>query len=257
MKKLTFFVAVLLTGLLPSFAIEAQGDVWISSYVRADGTVVEGHWRSAADGNKFNNWSTRGNTNPHTKKAGSGIPEGTIWISGYTRADGAFVKGHFRTRADGNPFNNWTTIGNANPSTGEAGSYTPSRVVWVKGYTRKDGVVVQGYFRTLPNENTSDNWSAEGNINPATGKPGWVKTMKDHETIVLAALANYNNTNGAGLAFNEDSINILIRSGNLPECVSGVYQTVLGETACVSKDALSPKGARRIHLFEELYSDVE
>ena len=33
-------------------------------------------------------------------------PTGLIYVQGYTRRDGTYVRGHFRTRPDGNPFNN-------------------------------------------------------------------------------------------------------------------------------------------------------
>jgi hypothetical protein len=43
---------------------------------------------------------------------------------------------------------------------------------WVKGYTRKDGTVVPGYYKTAPNKTKNDNYSTKGNVNPHTGKPG-------------------------------------------------------------------------------------
>lgn len=45
----------------------------------------------------------------------------------------------------------------------------------VKGYHRKNGKIVQAYQRTRKNKNKFDNFSAEGNINPFTGKKGTKK----------------------------------------------------------------------------------
>jgi hypothetical protein len=45
-------------------------DVWVNGYYRSDGTYVRGHYRSAPDGNPWNNYSTRGNINPYTGKPG-------------------------------------------------------------------------------------------------------------------------------------------------------------------------------------------
>ena len=47
-------------------ASTASADTWGCGYFRSDGTYVQGHWRSAADGNFWNNWSTWGNYNPYT-----------------------------------------------------------------------------------------------------------------------------------------------------------------------------------------------
>lgn len=43
----------------------------VGGYTKKDGTVVKGHDRSTKDGSKDNNWSTKGNTNPETGKAGT------------------------------------------------------------------------------------------------------------------------------------------------------------------------------------------
>lgn len=44
----------------------------------------------------------------------------------------------------------------------------------VSGYLRKDGTYVQGHYRTSPNATINDNFSTYGNINPYTGKHGWI-----------------------------------------------------------------------------------
>ena len=42
------------------------GPVWVDGYVRDDGTYVEGHWRTAPDGDPTNNYSYPGNYNPNS-----------------------------------------------------------------------------------------------------------------------------------------------------------------------------------------------
>ncbi|HEU4583280.1 MAG TPA: hypothetical protein VFS67_33715 [Polyangiaceae bacterium] len=57
----------------------------VRGYVRKDGTYVAPHYRSAPDGNFWNNWSTRGNVNPYTGKPGTRTqpgPSGTRIPSG-------------------------------------------------------------------------------------------------------------------------------------------------------------------------------
>ena len=43
-------------------------------YFRKDGTLVHGHYRSKSNQTKFDNYSTKGNINPYTRKKGSNNP---------------------------------------------------------------------------------------------------------------------------------------------------------------------------------------
>lgn len=40
------------------------------------------------------------------------------WVRGYYRSDGTYVRPHYRTNPDGNPYNNYSFPGNYNPNTG-------------------------------------------------------------------------------------------------------------------------------------------
>jgi hypothetical protein len=53
-------------------------------------------------------------------------------------------------------------------------SQVNSKHVYVNGYYRSNGTYVEGYYRTAPNSTTTDNFSTIGNINPYTGKAGWL-----------------------------------------------------------------------------------
>ena len=48
-------------------------------------------------------------------------------VRGYYRKDGTYVQPHYRSKPDGNPFNNWSTKGNVNPYTGKPGTKNPYR----------------------------------------------------------------------------------------------------------------------------------
>lgn len=48
------------------------------------------------------------------------------YVHGYTKKDGTYVAPHYRSTADGNPYNNWSTKGNVNPYTGQAGTKDPN-----------------------------------------------------------------------------------------------------------------------------------
>lgn len=53
--------------------------------------------------------------------------EAQQWVNGYTKKNGTYVQGHYRSTRDGNPFNNYSTRGNRNPYTGQTGSVNPYR----------------------------------------------------------------------------------------------------------------------------------
>jgi hypothetical protein len=42
-----------------------------------------------------------------------------VYVNGYYRWDGTYVRPHYRTRPDGNFWNNWSSYGNINPYTGD------------------------------------------------------------------------------------------------------------------------------------------
>lgn len=65
MKKLVCaFVAMVL---LISSVFAAQR---VNGYTTRNGTYVAPHYRSTSDGNRYNNYSTRGNYNPYTGAKG-------------------------------------------------------------------------------------------------------------------------------------------------------------------------------------------
>ncbi|MGO9112847.1 MAG: hypothetical protein ACLP9L_26745 [Thermoguttaceae bacterium] len=87
-------VAVLLLALAiiaPSLALAAE-PVWVNGYVKpSSGTYVAPHFRSAPDGNIYNNWSMRGNVNPFTGAAATRVtpPPNYGGSGGYASHGGA------------------------------------------------------------------------------------------------------------------------------------------------------------------------
>ncbi|MBK6006868.1 hypothetical protein JJB11_12275 [Ramlibacter ginsenosidimutans] len=47
------------------------------------------------------------------------------YVRPHITKDGTYVQGHQQTNPDGNRFNNWSTQGNYNPYTGQAGTVNP------------------------------------------------------------------------------------------------------------------------------------
>jgi hypothetical protein len=60
------------------------GEHWVNGYYRRDGTYVRGHWQTNADNSFFNNYSTKGNVNPHTGQPGYKRPPSS-WSGGSSR----------------------------------------------------------------------------------------------------------------------------------------------------------------------------
>jgi len=71
MRKILFGLILLI--LIPFTVIgqsRSSSDVYVNGYVRKNGTVVPGHYRSAPNNTNRDNFSTRGNTNPYTGSNG-------------------------------------------------------------------------------------------------------------------------------------------------------------------------------------------
>ena len=50
---------------------------------------------------------------------------------------------------------------------------------YVKSYTKSNGTVVQGHYRSAPNSTVDDNYSSYGNSNPYTGAIGTAKVYQN------------------------------------------------------------------------------
>jgi hypothetical protein len=71
MKKMYFTcIAAILAFSVPAFS----RDVSVKGHYRSNGTYVEPYTRTAPDSSTYNNYSTKGNTNPYTGKEGTVDP---------------------------------------------------------------------------------------------------------------------------------------------------------------------------------------
>jgi hypothetical protein len=103
--RLLLVVLLSLVLALPSFAggrkSGSGGDVYVRGYTRKDGTYVQPHYRSAPDGNFYNNWSTKGNVNPHTGQPGTKMTPppgyGGYGLRGYSTGVGYASPGYAYT----------------------------------------------------------------------------------------------------------------------------------------------------------------
>lgn len=50
---------------------------------------------------------------------------GDVYVQPHVRSNGDYVDGHYRTRPNNNPYDNYSTRGNVNPYTGQRGTRNP------------------------------------------------------------------------------------------------------------------------------------
>jgi len=158
------------------------GRVRVRGYYRKDGTYVRPHYRTAPDGNPYNNYSFPGNYNPNTGRITPGDPfkyldryyngssyryssvdyekflkdlgkrtqvSGDVNVRGYYRKDGSYVTPHIRTSPDGNPYNNYSYSGSSDSNTRKITSARSSRrnlvgVSFKVGSTEEEVVSILG-----------------------------------------------------------------------------------------------------------------
>lgn len=64
-----------------------------------------------------------------------------VKVRGYYRKDGTYVRPHYRSSPDGNPYNNYSYPGNVNPYTGKVATGDPS-------------IYLANYYKTYPYNST-------------------------------------------------------------------------------------------------------
>jgi|GEM_PF-7073875 len=57
-----------------------------------------------------------------------------VYVRGYYRSDGTYVRPHYRSKPDNTPLNNWSYPGNVNPYTGKVATGNPN--TYLKKYKR-------------------------------------------------------------------------------------------------------------------------
>ena len=95
LTKVLVAMGVAMAGLFAAERVSA--DQYVQGYYRQNGSYVQPHYRSNADGNFHNNWSTYPNINPYTGRTGSnrypsyGSHQGSY--RSYTPSYGSYYRG--------------------------------------------------------------------------------------------------------------------------------------------------------------------
>lgn len=83
MKTMTIQIAVFIVITISGLSQTGNAQVYVSGYFKSNGTYVAPYFKSAPDGNPYNNYTYPGNTNPYTGQVASGNPE-TYLINYYS-----------------------------------------------------------------------------------------------------------------------------------------------------------------------------
>ncbi len=83
---------VLLVGVFLLLSASAFADQWVNGYMRKDGTYVQPYMRTTPNSNPYDNYSTKGNTNPYTGQKGYENPYDTYKKPSYNYDDNNFYK---------------------------------------------------------------------------------------------------------------------------------------------------------------------
>lgn len=89
-----------------------------------------------------------------------------VYVRGYTRSDGTQVQGHYRTAPNSTVNDNFSTIGNVNPYTGES------------GYLPRDGGTLNS-SSYLPSYNTYNYSSPSANSYSTRNSTAWNTTLPE------------------------------------------------------------------------------
>jgi len=74
MKRLLFLVPLLLLGYLAQAQVNPNS-YYVPSYTKSNGTVVNGHYKTAPNSTNHDNYTTSPNVNPYTGSYGTKAPD--------------------------------------------------------------------------------------------------------------------------------------------------------------------------------------
>lgn len=77
-----------------------------------------------------------------------------VYVSPYTRSNGTYVPGHYRTAPNSTNRDNFSTLGNTNPYTGSPGYILPDNKPLIQNYTSPSGSL--GSSLSIPSNSGSD-----------------------------------------------------------------------------------------------------
>lgn len=74
---------IALICLLAASGAALAKDVYVDGHIRKDGTYVQPHHRSSPNSNAYDNYGTKGNSNPYTGQQGTLAPDNNTYSNPY------------------------------------------------------------------------------------------------------------------------------------------------------------------------------
>lgn len=97
------------------------------------------------------------------------IGDASVRVRGYYRKDGTYVKPHYRSNPDSNPYNNWSYPGNINPYTGKVAPGNPDTYLR-NYYSRRTTTIPQVPQYYIPPQDTLQTYTGLNDYSPVKFK---------------------------------------------------------------------------------------
>jgi hypothetical protein len=97
----------------------------ISSTLWARGGYHGGGGHSSFSRSSYRSSYSKSSYKSSYRPSASRSTSSAVYVRGYRKKNGTYVKGHMRSRPDHSKLNNWSTRGNINPYTGKVGTHSP------------------------------------------------------------------------------------------------------------------------------------
>lgn len=85
-----------------------------------------------------------------------------------------------------------------------------TKQVWVNGYQKSDGTYVSGYYKTIPDNTATNNYSYQGNTNPNTGTQGTQQLY--YNTTPVQPRTLYTGVNGGVYYINNNGNKVYVKT---------------------------------------------
>ncbi len=91
-----------------------------------------------------------------------------VYVNGYTKSNGTYVQGHYRTSPNSTVNDNWSTSGNVNPYTGKTGTKPRANTYSTpKTYSYSNSIYSTPKTRTTTPKSTYTTYSSYPTYTPA------------------------------------------------------------------------------------------
>ncbi len=102
---------------------------------------------------------------------------GRAYVKGHFRSNGTYVSPHYTTSPDSSFYNNWSTLGNINPYTGESGTKISPQKYTSQGFQKSN--IKHFYLAPTPNEIRITTYKSTKQFAPDVSSQSTVMTIPE------------------------------------------------------------------------------